>query len=103
MTPYEELDLAFEKQLAQTSRFVPMAFHLHSPASHDWAKRANCDKSRNAKNRFQGEQGVSAFLDELAAEFRIACVTDHMRVGYACELAKASLTRSDVRIFPGME
>jgi hypothetical protein len=102
MTPYEELNAAVEKLLEQTSRFVPMAFHLHSPASHDWGKRLHADKARNAKSRFEGA-GVKAFLDELAPQFRIACVTDHMRVGYACELAKASLARKDIRVFPGME
>jgi ABC-type cobalamin/Fe3+-siderophores transport system ATPase subunit len=103
MTPYEKLNVSVEKLLEHTSRFVPMAFHLHSPASHDWGKRPHSDKARNSKSRFEGDAGVTAFLDELAPHFKIACVTDHMKVGYACELGKASLKRCDIRIFPGME
>jgi hypothetical protein len=38
ISKYEELEAAFEAQLERTARFVPVAFHVHSPDSHDWGK-----------------------------------------------------------------
>jgi hypothetical protein len=38
MLSYDPLSKALDELLLNTAYFVPMAFHLHSPDSHDWAK-----------------------------------------------------------------
>jgi hypothetical protein len=103
MSTYEDLNNLLEKLLENTSRFIPMAFHLHSPGSHDWGTRPHADAGRNARARFTGDAGIQEFLNELACEFKIVCITDHMKLDYACKLGRASLGRSDIRVFPGME
>jgi ABC-type cobalamin/Fe3+-siderophores transport system ATPase subunit len=103
MSTYQDLNESFEALLGSTSRFVPMAFHVHSPGSYDWGTRPNAEAARNAKARFNGDAGVQQFLNELASEFTIVCITDHMKLDYACKLAHASLGRSDIRVFPGLE
>jgi energy-coupling factor transporter ATP-binding protein EcfA2 len=103
MPDYRELERDMEAQLARTARFRRMAFHVHSPDSHDWGKEA--DRERNARARFQGERGLDAFLDELAEHLDIVCVTDHMKSELACELSKRAEGRDDLDlvVFPGME
>ena len=103
MSTYEDLNNLLEILLENTSRFIPMAFHLHSPGSHDWGTRSHADAERNARTRFTGDAGIQEFLNELAREFKIVCVTDHMKLDYASKLGRASLGRSDIRVFPGME
>ncbi len=92
-----------EIQRSKTARFVPAAFHIHSIDSHDWALRSHADTERNSKERLSDAQGIQSFLDELSAEFDIVCITDHMKVDYACKLANASLSRNDILVLPGME
>jgi hypothetical protein len=103
MSPFEELNAIFENLLEKTSRFIPMAFHVHSPGSHDWATKPHANPARNARARFSGDDGIERFLEDLSQEFEIVCITDHMKLDYACRLARASLQRSDLRVFPGME
>jgi len=103
MSTFEELNAVFENLLEKTSRFIPMAFHVHSPGSHDWATKPHANPARNARARFSGDDGIERFLEELSREFAIVCITDHMKLDYACKLARASLRRSDLRVFPGME
>ncbi|MEY2507462.1 MAG: hypothetical protein QOH01_1791 [Verrucomicrobiota bacterium] len=80
-----------------------MAFHVHSPGSYDWGSPKHADAGRNEKARFAGDAGVEEFLNELAREFQIVCITDHMKLDYACRLGRASLARNDIRVLPGME
>jgi energy-coupling factor transporter ATP-binding protein EcfA2 len=101
-TAYDELDTLFQDQLKRSAFFVPVAFHVHSPESHDWG-RSPGNKTINDPAQFAGEVGSIAFLDELANHFRIVCVTDHLRSGYACALAQAAKGRDDITVFPGVE
>jgi energy-coupling factor transporter ATP-binding protein EcfA2 len=101
---YSALLSRLEPLLAKTARFVPAVFHLHSIDSHDWGDRSKADKAANGREHFDGDAGPNAYLDRLvAAGIKIACVTDHMRCGYACRLARAAQDRSDIAVFPGME
>jgi hypothetical protein len=100
---YQPLSNDIDALLRNTARFVPIAFHIHSPDSHDWGKRDQTDANRNSKQRFAGDAGIQAFLDELAREFRIACITNHMKSDFACQLGHASIGRNDILVFPGME
>jgi energy-coupling factor transporter ATP-binding protein EcfA2 len=102
-TAYNELNTLFQDQLKRSAFFVPVAFHVHSPESHDWS-RSPGDKEANDPTQFlTGDAGTSAFLDQLAKHFRIVCITDHLKSGYACALAEAAKSRDDITIFPGVE
>lgn len=101
--PPTEFSQQIDEILRTSARFVPIAFHIHSPDSHDWGQRVHADASRNSRSRFTPSNGINEFLDELSQEYRIACVTDHMKSTFACELAKASAARDDILVFPGME
>lgn len=97
-----ELDTLFESQLTRSAFFVPVAFHVHSPGSHDWG-RAPGDKQANDRAKFAGDVGARALLDHLAKHFRIVCITDHLKSGYACALADVARARDDITIFPGVK
>ncbi|MGH3426406.1 MAG: AAA family ATPase, partial [Mycobacteriales bacterium] len=99
---YDELNTLFEDQLRRSAFFVPVAFHVHSPDSHDWG-RAPSDKGTNDRANFDGPAGVEAYLDALAKHFRIVCITDHLRSDFACRAAEAAQSRSDITVLPGVE
>jgi ABC-type lipoprotein export system ATPase subunit len=99
---YDELDRLFGDQLTRSAFFVPVAFHVHSPDSHDWG-RSPGDKAANDRSRFEGSAGIEAFLDRLAEHYRIVCITDHLKSGYACTAAQAAKKRDDITVFPGVE
>lgn len=100
--PYGDLLAALNAQYAKTARFVSAAFHVHSIESYDWGKEA--DATANAVDQFAGQAGQDRFLDALsAADLELVCITDHMKAGYACELAQRALARDDITVLPGME
>ena len=102
MSQYTDLDDLFQEQLRRTGRFVRAAFHVHSIDSHDWGKDGDTDL--NAVAHFEGPQGQARFLDALAgAGLELVCITDHMKAGYACELAELAAQRDDITVLPGME
>ena len=118
MPTFTDLNELLENKLANTARFVRMAFHIHSPDSHDWGHRAMLTAQKTAMPDFGREKarsqstddhaeacdkGRDEFLDELADHFDIVCITDHMKVSFACSLATAAAKREDITIFPGME
>jgi hypothetical protein len=100
---YADLYAAIAEQRSRIAFFIPVAFHAHSIDSHDWAQRQNADSKRNNRARLRTDAGVQAFLDELARNFDIVCITDHMLSGYACQLAKAAQHRDDITVLPGVE
>jgi energy-coupling factor transporter ATP-binding protein EcfA2 len=101
-SPYADLTDALDEQYEKTARFVRAAFHVHSVDSYDWGKDA--DAAQNERSQFQGATGQDLYLDKLvAAGLEVVCITDHMKSGYACELAKRASARSDITVFPGME
>lgn len=102
MSGSQELFSAINELLKNTARFVPAAFHIHSPASHDWPRPA-ADLEINDRQRFLSEGGEDAFVRCLAQHYRIVCITDHMKTRYACRLAAAATKRNDLTVFPGME
>jgi len=103
MPDYHELEEELADQLARTAQFRRMAFHVHSPDSHDWGKEA--DRETNARARFEGPNGMDAYLDELAEHLDIVCITDHMKSGLACRFSQRALERDDLSlvVFPGVE
>lgn len=99
---YETLNTGFDEQLAKTARFVPAAFHVHSPDSHDWGKRGTIAEGDPSK--LDEDSGLDAYLDALvAAKLRLVCVTDHMKAGYAAALSERAMGRDDITVLPGME
>ncbi len=91
------------EQRERIAFFEPVVFHAHSIDSHDWAQRANADTQRNEAARLGTETGVQEFLDELARQYSLVCITDHMRCGYATRLARGAMKRGDITVLPGME
>jgi hypothetical protein len=65
-TEYEELNDRLEDQLRKTAVFVPIAFHVHSPESYDWAKGPGLSSELNDPKRLS----VNELLDELAKPTR---------------------------------
>ncbi len=101
MSDYSHLNEIFERDLRATARFRRAAFHVHSPDSHDWGKGG---AGAPTIEELRGPAGQTRFLDELVyAGLELVCITDHMKAGYACELAKLAATREDITVFPGME
>lgn len=101
---YQSLIDDLQKAHARTARFRRAAFHVHSVGSYDWGERGHASSERNARAKFEGDGGPNAFLNELvSAGIELVGITDHMRSGYACALAKAASKRSDITVFPGME
>lgn len=100
---YESLFEAIEEQRTRIAFFEPVLFHAHSVDSHDWAKDADASSARNEPAGFLTPEGLDAFLDELAVRYRVVCITDHMRCGYATRLAQAAESRDDITVLPGME
>jgi ABC-type lipoprotein export system ATPase subunit len=100
---YAGLFAAIHEQQTRIATFEPVIFHAHSIDSHDWAQRPNADTKRNDAQRLATPAGIQEFLGELAARYRVVCITDHMRCGYAAKLARAALAREDITVLPGME
>ncbi|HXN39641.1 MAG TPA: AAA family ATPase [Solirubrobacteraceae bacterium] len=101
MSDYSDLNDIFDHELRATARFRRAAFHVHSPDSHDWGKGGT---GAPTIEELRGPAGQTRFLDELVtAGLELVCITDHMKAGYACELAKLAATREDITVFPGME
>src|SRR5262245_11534916 len=102
MTDYADFDRALKEQLARTARFVRAAFHVHSIDSHDWGKEA--DAQTNERELCIGRAGQERYLDALVkAGLGLVCITDHMKCGYAFELAALAEGREDITVLPGME
>lgn len=81
---------------------MPCAFHVHSPASHDWGKSG--DQADRDLADLTGDEALDAFLDALvAADLRLVCVTDHMKSAHAAALSRRAQTRDDITVLPGME
>ncbi len=100
---YHELEAQLEEQLGRTARFRRVAFHVHSPDSYDWGKEG--DPQLNARERFDGQAGLDAYLDVLGEHLDIVCITDHMRCGLASALSQRAQQRDDLNlvVFPGVE
>ena len=73
----------------------------HRRATTGAARRAI--RSSTIRLRSPETPGTTAFLDLLAKHFRIVCITDHLKSGYACALAEAAKARDDITVFPGVE
>jgi ABC-type cobalamin/Fe3+-siderophores transport system ATPase subunit len=82
----------------QTARFRRVAVHMHSPDSHDWGTGG--DATRNARSRFDGDEGLAEFRTELEPHLDVVCITDHMKCGFATRLSRHS---SQPVVLPGME
>ena len=99
---YTALLQELDKLRLRTARFRRVALHVHSVNSHDWARNAP-DPARNARKRFDGDNGPTEFLGELSSHLDVAAITDHMRCEFACRLSQESHGNDDCVVLPGME
>lgn len=86
----------------RTARFRRIALHLHSTDSHDWGA-GKSDAAKNARTRFEGPQGLIAFVDELKPHLDLVAVTDHMRFGFGSQLSRQVGKGGSFVILPGIE
>jgi ABC-type cobalamin/Fe3+-siderophores transport system ATPase subunit len=100
---YRTLSETITEQRERIAFFEPMLFHAHSIDSRDWAQRANATAARNDTTRLETDAGVQEFLGELARQYSVVAITDHMRCGYATRLAGVAMSRGDITVLPGME
>lgn len=91
---------ALDLHRRHTARFRRVALHVHSPDSHDWARKGEIDRERNHRDRFTGKSGLDQYLGEIAPHLDLIAVTDHMRCTFAARLSAHS---NSVIVLPGME
>jgi len=105
MTPqvprYQDLFATFDELRKRTARFRQVAFHVHSPESHDWNQTG--DKTVNSRERFLAPGGEAEFINALKKHFDLAVITDHMKCSYASKVSNASRGEKDFLVLPGME
>ncbi|MBN1393066.1 MAG: hypothetical protein JW947_09730, partial [Sedimentisphaerales bacterium] len=86
------------------ARFYKVAFHCHSPLSHDWGKNRG-DLNLNDKEKYLPLNKESDFYkiiqDKSGCDLII--ITDHMKCEYAARLVNHSSKQRNLVILPGME
>jgi DNA repair exonuclease SbcCD ATPase subunit len=95
----------FYRLTQYASRFRRVALHIHSPESHDFGSKDNCDPKLNNKQTYLAPGGESEYINHLRmlGHFDLVAITDHMKLGYACRLAQASTPLQDIQVLPGIE
>ena len=105
MTKYSaELSRIKESQ-QRTARFYKVAFHCHSPLSHDWGKNKG-NSTLNEKEQYLPTNKESNFykLIQEKSGCDMVIITDHMKCGYAERLANySSKQQGNLVVLPGME
>lgn len=104
MTKYSDDLVMFKKVRQRIARFYKVAFHCHSPLSHDWGGNKG-DSSLNNKDNYLPANQESEFykLIQDKSGCDIVIITDHMKCSYAERLANHSSSQSGLVILPGME
>jgi vacuolar-type H+-ATPase subunit F/Vma7 len=104
MTKYSAELSKIEESQQRTAQFYKVAFHCHSPLSHDWGKNKG-DSTLNGKEQYLPTNKESAFykLIQDRSDCDVVIITDHMKCGYAERLANHSSEQSGLVILPGME
>jgi len=100
---YNKLAKDLSELRKRTARFRRAALHLHSIDSQDWGKVKGADRELNSRNKFTGEQGQRAFVDNLKEHLDLCSITDHMKCGYAVEVSQQLGRNDDFMVLPGME
>lgn len=104
MTKYSSELSRIEKSQQRIAQFYKVAFHCHSPLSHDWGGNKG-DSSLNNKDNYLPANKESDFykLIQDKSNCDIVIITDHMKCSYAERLSNHSLGQSGLVILPGME
>lgn len=103
VSTYEDLLSQFSRLTEKSARFRRVVLHVHSPDSYDFGDRKACDPALNERSQYRSEQGKRDYINHFVGRFDIVAVTDHMRAGYACELARIASQRPDLCVLPGIE
>jgi DNA repair ATPase RecN len=98
-----ELSKILESQ-QKMAHFYKVAFHCHSPLSHDWG-RTKGDPSLNDKENYLPVNKESDFYNLIREKSGcdVVIITDHMKCSYAERLAKHSSGQQGLVVLPGME
>lgn len=87
MPDFQELLNSFEQLTEHSARFRRVVLHTHSPDSHDFGRGG--DPSVNDRQMLLDGGNEMVFIDQLQGSYDLVAITDHMKVGYACRLARA--------------
>lgn len=99
MPDFQELLNSFIGLTKYSARFRRVVLHTHSPDSHDFGRGGDPELN----NRQLLLDNEIAFVEHLEGQFDLVAITDHMKIGYACRLAKAVEKHPDLCILPGVE
>jgi energy-coupling factor transporter ATP-binding protein EcfA2 len=88
----------------RVARFYKVAFHCHSPLSHDWG-RGKGEPSLNNKENYLPANKEADFYELIREKSGcdLVIITDHMKCSYAERLVNHSLKQGGLVILPGME
>jgi len=98
-----ELSKISESQ-SKMAHFYKVAFHCHTPLSHDWGDHKG-DSTLNNKNNYLPTNKESEFYKQIQDKSNcdVVIITDHMKCSYAERLANHSSGQDGLVILPGME
>ncbi len=104
MTKYSSELSRIEKSQQKIAQFYKVAFHCHSPLSHDWGGNKG-DSSLNNKDNYLPINKEDDFYNLIKEKSGcdVVIITDHMKCSYAARLAKHSLKQIGLVVLPGME
>lgn len=104
MTKYSTELSKIEESQQRTAQFYKVAFHCHSPLSHDWATNKG-DSILNGKEQYLPANKESDFYNLIQdkSDCDVIIITDHMKCGYAERLANHSSDQDGLVVLPGME
>ena len=104
MAKYSSELSKIEKSRQRIAQFYKVAFHCHSPQSHDWGRNKG-DSSLNNKDNYLPINKESDFYNLIKDKSGcdVVIVTDHMKCDYAARLANYSLKQIGLVVLPGME
>ena len=105
MTKYSAELSKIEESRQRTAQFYKVAFHCHSPLSHDWGENKG-DSTLNGKEQYLPTNKESDFykLIQEKSGCHMVIITDHMKCGYAERLANhSSEQQGGLVILLGME
>jgi hypothetical protein len=104
MTKYSTELSKIDESRQRIAQFYKVAFHCHSPLSHDWG-RDGVVSDLNNKEKYLPTNKESDFykLIQEKSSCDMVIISDHMKCGYAERLVNYSLQQGNLVILPGME
>jgi len=104
VTKYSSELSRIEKSQQKIAQFYRVAFHCHSPQSHDWGGNKEISSLNNKDNYLPINKEADFYkLIKEKSGCDVVIITDHMKCSYAARLANYSLKQIGLVVLPGME